>query len=142
MTEQIVTEKEIDNTLSICDIMKSNTSEVIKKIEAQIPSYFQLYSDFYKEYLHTLDDLFGTCYISEKEFFDKLGYDQNTLKIMDSYWKSWTNFSIFQIEASTNILKSFLQLRLGTMKSYESFIHQIMDSYAKMLSSFNANLQK
>lgn len=142
MTEQIVTEKEIDNTLSICDIMKSNTSEVIKKIESQIPSYIQLYSDFYKEYLHTLDDLFGTCYISEKEFFDKLGYDQNTLKIMDSYWKSWTNFSIFQIEASTNILKSFLQLRLGTMKSYESFIHQIMDSYAKMLSSFNTNLQK
>lgn len=88
MTEQIVTRKEVDNTISICNIMKSNTSEVIKKVEAQIPSYFQLYSDFYKEYLHTLDDLFGTCYISEKEFFDKLGFDQNTLKLIDSYWKS------------------------------------------------------
>lgn len=53
---------------SICDIMKSGTSEIIKKLEIQIPTYAQIYSDIYKEYLHTLDELYGVCYISEKDF--------------------------------------------------------------------------
>jgi len=78
--------------ISICDVMKDNTSKRLKKLESQIPSYFQEYSDLYTEYLHMFDDLFGTCYISEKEFFDKLGFDQETLKTFDNYSKTLTNF--------------------------------------------------
>ena len=59
-----------EEKLSICDIMKEDTSEVIKKMESKMPSMFQSYSDMYTKYLHTLDDVFGTCYIAEKEFFD------------------------------------------------------------------------
>ena len=50
-----------EEKLSICDIMKEDTSEVIKKMESQMPSQFQNYSDVYTEYLHMLDDIFGTC---------------------------------------------------------------------------------
>ena len=69
----------IENKISICDIMKNNTSAVIRKMESQIPSYVQSFSDLYAAYLHAADDLFGTCYISEKKFFDKLNIDQTPL---------------------------------------------------------------
>ena len=61
-----------DHKMSVCDILKEDTSEVIRKLESQTPSLFQNYSNLYTAYLHMFDDLFGTCYISEKEFFDKM----------------------------------------------------------------------
>ena len=72
-------EQEEEN-LSVCDILKEDTSEVIQKIESKMPSVFQRYSDMYSKYLHTLDDVFGTCYIAEKEYFDKLNLDREFLR--------------------------------------------------------------
>lgn len=69
-----------EEKLSICDVMKKDTLEIIKKMESQMPSMFQNYSDLYGAYLHSLDDIFGTCHIAEKEFFDKLNIDQGTLR--------------------------------------------------------------
>ena len=42
-----------EEELSICDIMKEDTSEVIKKMESKMPSLFQNYSDLYTKYLFT-----------------------------------------------------------------------------------------
>ena len=42
--------EEQEENLSICDIMKEDTSKVIKKLESQMPSQFQNYSDVYTEY--------------------------------------------------------------------------------------------
>ena len=58
-----------EENLSVCEIMKDDTSEVFRKMESQIPLLFQNYSNLYTRYLHMLDDVFGTCYIAEKEFF-------------------------------------------------------------------------
>ncbi len=128
--------------ISACDVMKDNTSKVIKKMESQIPSYVQEYSDLYAEYLHMFDDLFGTCYISEKEFFDKLGFDQETLKTLDNYSKTLTNFYSSQIDMSTNFLREYVKMRISAIKSYDKNLHVMMDSYAKMLSQYNATIQK
>jgi hydroxylamine reductase (hybrid-cluster protein) len=128
--------------ISVCDVMKDNTSKVIKKMESQIPSYVQEYSDIYTEYLHMFDDLFGTCYISEKEFFDKLGFDQETLKTFDNYSKTLTNFYSSQIDMSTNFLREYVKMRISGIKSYDKNLHVMMDSYAKMLSQYNATIQK
>jgi len=128
--------------ISACDIMKDNTSKIIKKMESQIPSYVQEYSDLYTEYLHMYDDLFGTCYISEKEFFDKLGFDQETLKTFDNYSKTLTNFYSSQIDMSTNFLREYVKMRISAIKSYDKNLHLMMDSYAKMLSQYNATIQK
>ena len=68
MTEEVL-EPKSEDSISICDLMKDHTSTVIKKAESQIPTYTQIFSDVYREYLHVIDDLYGTCYISEKEFF-------------------------------------------------------------------------
>jgi len=120
--------------ISVCDVMKSNTSSVIRKMGLQIPSYVQEYSDLYAEYLHTMDDLFGTCYLSEKEFFDKLNIDQNTLKDFDNLSSSWEKFATLQIETSTNFMKAYVKMRISAIKSYDKYVHTMMDSYSKMLS--------
>jgi len=126
---------------SICDIMKGNTSAIIQKMESQIPVNFQIYSDMYKEYLHMIDDLFGTCYLSEKEFFDKMNIDDRILKIMDSYGKTYTEIYSSQIENYSSFLKEYSKMRTSGMKSYDKFAHVMMDSYAKMISDFSKQLQ-
>jgi len=126
---------------SICDIMKGNTSAIIQKMESQIPVNFQIYSDMYKEYLHMIDDLFGTCYLSEKEFFDKINIDDRILKIMDSYGKTYTEIYSSQIENHSSFLKLYSKMRTSGIRSYDKFAHVMMDSYAKMISDFSKKLQ-
>ena len=130
------------STISACDIMKNNTSKIIRKMESQIPSYVQLYSDYYKEYLHSLDDIFGTCYIAQKEFFDKMAVDKNTLSLFDNYWNGLTKFYSSQIEMSTNFVRAFIKTRISAIKSWDQYVHFMMDSYARSLSKFNNTLQK
>ena len=126
---------------SICDIMKGNTSAIIQKMESQIPVNFQIYSDMYKEYLHMIDDLFGTCYLSEKEFFDKMNIDDRILKIMDSYGKTYTEIYNSQIENYSSFLKGYSKMRTSGMRSFDKFAHVMMDSYAKMISDFSKKIQ-
>ena len=127
------------DTMSICDVMKNNTSAIIGKLESQIPTYAQLYSDLYTKYLHMIDDLYSTCYISEKEFFDKLGMNKTTLGAFDAYWKFITDMTLSQIELTTNFAKTYVQFRLSTLDSYDKAIHLMMDSYAKAWTQFNSN---
>ncbi len=130
------------NKISVCDIMKNNTSKVIKKMEFQVPTYIQNYSDLYTAYLHAFDDIFGTCYIAEKQFFDKLGIDQKTLKTLENYSNSITDVCSSQIDASTKFLGTYVQLRTSAIESYDKYMHLVMDYYANALSQFNSALEK
>ncbi len=130
----------IDNKVSICDIMKNNTSEVIKKIESQAPLLTQKYSDLYVTYLHTIDDIFGTCYISEKEFFDKLNLDQGILKEVEKFSTALTALYLDQIEFSSKYLEAYIQIRVSALKTFDNFMHVMMNSYAKTLSQFNKSI--
>jgi len=139
MTTETTEETSSQVDVSACDIMKSNTSEIIKKMESQIPTYFQMHSDVYTEFLHTMDDLFGTCYIAEKEFFDKLNLDQYTLKLFDGNWKNITKMYSSQIDMSTDFLKAYSQMRISSIKLFDNYMHVMMESYAKMLSQYNSS---
>ena len=130
----------IENKVSVCDIMKNNTSKVIKKIESQAPSLMQKYSDLYMTYLHTIDDISGTCYISEKEFFDKLNIDQGILKEIEKFSSALTTTYLNQIEISSKYLEAYVQMRVSALKTYDNFVHVMMDSYAKTLSQFNNSI--
>ncbi|HET6517509.1 MAG TPA: hypothetical protein VFG25_04735 [Nitrosopumilaceae archaeon] len=142
MTSEAETVKEslAKKDISMCDIMKGNTSEIIKKMESQIPTYFQMYSDVYSEFLHAMDDLYGTCFITEKEFFDKLNCDQYTLRFFDNYWKNITKTYSSQIDMSTDFLKTFSQMRIASIKLFENYMHTAIESYVKMLSQYNFSL--
>lgn len=131
-----------ESTISICDVMKNNTSEIIQKIESKFPTYAQLYTDLYTKYLHTIDDLYSTCYLSEKEFFDKLGMDKTAIQDFDAYWKSITNMATSQIDMLANFTKMYIQSRLATIDSYDKIAHIMMDSYARAWSQFNSYNKK
>ena len=123
--------------LSICDIMKEDTSEVIKKMESKMPSMFQSYSDMYTKYLHTLDDVFGTCYIAEKEFFDKLDIDQNMLRKIKQNSESLRKNHIENIDRAAKFFDEYVKMRINAIESFDNYAHVMMESYAKMLSQFN-----
>ena len=131
-----------ETPISVCDVMKGNTSKTIQKMEAQIPSYVQLYSDFYSEYLHAIDDLFGTCYIAEKEFFENLKIDENVLNAFKQFTDSMTSNYITNIEMSTQMLRSYIQTRILGIRTYDTYLHNLMESYAQGLSVYNRIFKK
>ncbi len=124
------------NAVSIDDVMKTSTSEIIKKIESQIPTYAQLYSDLYAKYLHIIDDYSAS--IPEKEFFDKLGMDKKTFQAFDEYCKSITDMALHQIDLATTFAKMYVKLRISTIDSYGKLAHIMMDSYTKAWNQFNS----
>ncbi|MDH3313651.1 MAG: hypothetical protein OEM28_10965 [Nitrosopumilus sp.] len=131
-----------DDSSSICNVWKGNTSKIINKLELQIPSHFQIYSDMYKEYLRSIDDIFGTCILSEKEFLDKLNIDPNFMKSLGMYSNFLSGVWINQIENYDNYLKWYSQMRISGMKSYEELMHIMMDSYSKTLSNLSKNIKE
>ena len=135
--------KEIEkNKISVCNVMKNNTSKVIKKMESQIPTLVQQYSDLYAAYLHSYDDIFGTCYIAEKEFFDKLGIDKKTMKAFENYSETLTNLFTPQIDAYTTFFRDYVKMRISAIDSFDRHVHVMMDSYSKILSQVNLNMDK
>lgn len=127
--------------ISVCDVMKKSTSKIIRKMESQVPALIQMYSDLYTEYLHSLDDVFGTCYIAEKQFFDRLQFDKKTLQDFDNYWDAFSQIVSTEIDLSANIQKTYVQSHSTWIKSFDEYVHYIMDNYAKNLSQINAALK-
>lgn len=129
-----------EDHVSICDIMKGNTSEIIRKFESQIPPLLENYSNLYTVYLHVFDELFGTCYINEKEFFDKLNIDQRLLKQLKANSEYIKNRYLENIEISTKFFDEQFKMRISSMQSFENFAHIMMDSYSKTLAQINRSL--
>lgn len=125
-----------DQEMSICEIMKNNTSNILQKLEVEVPIIFQNYSDLYSRYLHSIQDLFGVCHLAEKQYFDKMYVDQKVLKSFDEHWKFMTNIAESQVGLSTDFLKSYVQFRLSLIDSWDEYAHTAMNAYAKMLSGF------
>ena len=140
-TEQLVLDKESNSSkkaqISICDLMKNNTSEILQKMEYQVPTYLQGYTDLFTKYLHSLNTLYGTCYISEKQFFDKLGIDHKVLEPIDEYWKFIKNLTLVQIETSSKFIEDYIQFRIAAIESFDKFTVSALDYYAKALAEFN-----
>jgi len=130
-----------EEKLSICDIMKEDTSEIIKKMESTMPSVFQNYSDLYTKYLHLFDDIFGTCYIAEKEFFDKLNIDQGILRQIKANSDSMKNNYVQNIDMMTKLFDEYVKMRISAIQSFDNYVHVVMESYAKMLSQFNKSIK-
>jgi len=134
---EIISKTKQEEKISVCDIMKTNTSKIIQKFESQIPSKFQQYSDLYTAYLHTMDDLYGTCYISEKEFFDKLNIDQGVLKSFQEFSQTFTETYLDQIEKYAKYRQKIIQMQISSLGVFDNYMHIMIDSYAKTLFQFN-----
>ena len=129
--------KNNEEKLSICEIMKDDTSEVIRKMESQVPLLFQNYSSLYTQYLHMLDNMFGTCYITEKKFFDRLDIDQGILRQAKKNSESVKNTYMKNIEMSSKLFDEYVKMRVDAIKSFDNYVHVMMNSYANFLSPNN-----
>lgn len=125
------------SSISVCDVFKENATAVIEKLESQVPIYLQLYSDLYTEYLHSVDKIFGTCYISQKEFFDKIGIDQGILRAYSDFWSTVIDTYNTQIDMFMTTQKTYVKTRIEAIKYFNQNAQLMMDNYAKMLSQFN-----
>ena len=123
--------------ISICDVMREDTSKVIRKLESQIPSNLQQYSDLYSAYLHTLENVFDSCYISEKESFDLLNINQGVLEAYQKYSNTLTEVFLTQIDFFSAIKEQNFQTLKSNLEVYDKFMHSMMDSYGKFLSQYN-----
>ena len=121
---------------SICDTMKDNTSEIIQKIESKFPVYAELYTALYTKYLHTIEDLYGVCYISEKEFFNNVESDNAASQAFGAYLKFMTNMATTQIDVTMNFLQMYVQMRIATIESYDMMTHLMIDSYMRAWNQF------
>ena len=129
-------------TLSVCDVMSENTNEVIVKFESLLPSYIENLSDMQTEFLRIARDLFGTCYIAEKELFDKIGIDQRAIESFDKYLKVVTKSTTSQIDIVNNMQKMFFTNAMSVMKSYDEYVKLMLDAYSKMLTNTSALFPK
>ncbi len=135
-SNQLIENQNIMQKISLCGIISDNTSEIIQKLESEMPLFFQGYSDLYSEYLHSIKDIFGVCHLAEKQYFDKLDVDQDVLKQFNDYFKSITNTCKSQIDLSRDFLKYYFEFQLDLVDSSDKYTHTLMNGYAKMLSQF------
>jgi len=123
--------------ISICDLTKNNTSEILQKMEYQVPIYLQGYTDLFTKYLHSFNTAFGTCRISEKEFFNKLGINHQILEETAEYWNFAKNLTLIQIETSSKFIQDYIDFRISTIESIDKFMTSSLEYYSKALSVFN-----
>lgn len=121
--------------LSFCDIMHDGAAEIIAKLQSLLPINMELYSDLYMECLNSYQDLFGTCYIAEKEIEDTIGIDQNLLEHFDAIAKTYSKMIMAQIDMSSNIQKVYLQSGISAVKTSDEYIRLMLDSYSRMVSN-------
>ncbi|MFM8659305.1 MAG: hypothetical protein ACKOCQ_05155 [Candidatus Nitrosotenuis sp.] len=120
--------------ISFCDILKNNTTKVIRKLESEIPLSIQESSDMYTQYLHLLDDYFGTCYLWQKQYFDRLGFSKEALNAINDYWNVATDLYCTQIEMITSAQKSGVDTQENLMKLCDKYVHEALDYYGKIFS--------
>jgi Mn-dependent DtxR family transcriptional regulator len=121
------------SVMSVCDVMRDSTEQVIMKIEGLLPSYIEGFADLQSEGLRIARDFFGTCYIAEKELEDKLGVDQKAIESFERFSKLASQTAISQIDMWSNIQKTFVENTMSAMESYDNQIKAMLSSYAKML---------
>lgn len=131
--------KELDSseqkeTDSIQNIVKENTIEIIEKIDSKIPTYVKMYSDLYKKYLHIASNFCNTSYLTQKEFFEKMGIDD---AMFDAYLESVKKMVLFQIDMNESMIQSYVGNRLTVLDFYDQMMNGSIANFAKMFSMFD-----
>ena len=123
--------------ISICDLAQNNTSEILQKMEYHVPIYLQVYTDLFTKYLHSFNSVFGTCRISEKQFFDKLGIDHTVMEEIAEYWNFIKNLTLTQIELNSKFIEDYIEFKISTIESFDKSMTSALNYYTKSLSEFN-----
>lgn len=122
--------------VSIQNIVKDNTSEIIEKIDSKIPTYVQLYSDLYKKYLQIASNLCTKSYLTQKEFYEKMEVGDTKFAMFDAYLESIKKMALLQIDITETMFQSYMGFRLTTLDFYDQMISGSMVNFAKMCAPY------
>ena len=122
---------------SVCDIWKDNVHKVITKMEYQTPIYLQAYSQMHSEFLHSIDNSFGTCYIWQKRYFDRMGFDQKVINAYEKLCDSRTNNIVKWMDMYANYKKAQADLFVDYMKIGNNCLRWWTDMFGKTMSFWN-----
>jgi len=120
---------------SVSEVMEKHTMEIMKKLESHIPLQIKSYSDFSREYMKLLEEIFDIDYAMENKMFGNFGMDEKSIKILDDYLDMSTKFYSSQIDMSNEFFKGYLTMRLSMMESYNKFLKD----FSKTLEGVNTN---
>jgi len=96
--------------------------KIMKKLESRIPLQIKSYSDFSREYLKILEEIFDIDYALENKTFGNFGMDKKSIKLLDDYLEIGSRFFTSQIDMSNEFFKGYLDMRLSVMESYNKFL--------------------
>lgn len=119
---------------SVCDVWKDSVHKIITKAEYQTPIYLQAYSTMHSEFLHSVDNLFGTCYIWQKRYFDRMGIDQKVINAYGELCEKNTSGVMEWMDVYANYKKFQADLIIDYMKIGNNCLHWWIDMYGKSLS--------
>lgn len=119
---------------SVCDIWKDSVHKVITKMEYQTPIYLQAYSQMHSEFLHSVDNAFGTCYIWQKRYFDRMGFDQRVVNAYEKLCDSGTNNVLAWMDMYANYKKIQADVSIDYMKIGNNCIRWWADMFGKTMS--------
>lgn len=131
-------ETEQGEYLSICDIWKDNVHKVITKALFQTPLYFQAYTQVHTEFLQAIDNVLGTCYLWQKQYFDKLGIDKQTINSYAELQDNMTNYVLKLMGTYASAQKYHSDLMVESLRASNGYARQYLDMYAAAVSVWNA----
>jgi len=122
---------------SVCDVWKDSVHKIIIKTEYQTPIYLQAYSMMHSEFLHSIDNLFGTCYIWQKRYFDKMGIDQKIVNAYGELCEKNTTSVMEWMDVYANYKKFQADLIIDYMKIGNNYLHWWIGMGGKAMSFWN-----
>lgn len=113
---------------SVSEVMEKHTMKIMKKLESRIPLQIKSYSDFYREYMKLLEEIFDIDYTLENKTFGNFGMNEKSIKVLDDYLEIGSKFYSSQIDMSNEFFNGYLDMRLTVMESYNKFLKDFSEN--------------
>ena len=124
---------------SVSEVMEKHTMEIMKKLESHIPLQIKSFSDFSREYMKLLEEIYDIDYALENKIFGNFGMDKKSIKLLDNYLGIGSKFYMSQIDMSNEFFKGYLNVRLSMMESYNKFLKTFSTSLREDSSDSKTN---
>ena len=115
---------EPSSSLSVSETLEKHTMKIMHKLESRIPLQIKSFSDFSREYMKLLEEIYDIDYTLENKIFGNFGMDEKLIKMLDKYLEIGSKFYMSQIDMSNEFFKGYLNMRLFMMESYNKFLKE------------------
>ena len=115
---------ELPSSLSVSETLEKHTMKVMHKLESHIPLQIKSFSDFSREYMKLLEEIYDIDYTLENKMFGNFGMDENSIRMLDNYLENNSKLYMSQIDISNEFFKGYLNMRLSMMESYNKFLKE------------------